>query len=376
MKKPTVLLAAGFVFFATLLSIGCRQISSNEEVLGAVLNLSGDNALWGQNARKSIDMLTDEINKNGGINGKHLRIIYEDSRGDPMTAISGFRKLVDINRVPAVLGDMLSSTTLAMAPLANETKTVLIGISCSSPAVTTAGPYVYRVWPSDLYEGHAFADWAYNTGIRSVSIAFINNDYGNGLKSAFASRFRQLGGRVVLEEGYSQITAEVRDLAAKLVQTPADAIYIVGYYEDTALVVKELRQIGYKGKLLGTSSSIQQKLIEIAGTAANGFTAALVNDFDLQNLTATQKEFLKNYRARYGEDPDWAATHAGDALEVAVACIRKGATDGPEIKACIDHQKTFDGIDKSVTFDENGDVVNKPISIKIVRNSTFVNLGK
>jgi branched-chain amino acid transport system substrate-binding protein len=201
----------------------------------------------------------------------------------------------------------------------------------------------------------------------------LNNDYGNGLRNAFAKRFKMLGGRVDLDEGYTQARAEVRSLATKLLGSASDGVYIVGYYEDSALIVRELRQVGYKGRILGTSSSINEKLIEIAGTAAEGFTAALVNDFDRDRLSPKQRQFLNDFKTRYGEEPDWAATHAGDAFEVAVQCLKDGATDGRQIKACIDKRRTFDGVNTGVTFDDNGDVVNKPITTKTVRGAKFTN---
>jgi branched-chain amino acid transport system substrate-binding protein len=369
------------VLIITLTLLSCSRNNNKnsqprEVTIGAILVLSGDNALWGVNARNAIEMLTTEINQDGGISGKRLRIVYEDSGGDPKVAVTAFRRLLDVNRVPVVLGDMLSSTTLAMAPLANQSETVLMGISCSAPAVSTAGPYVYRVWPSDLYEGQAFAEWAFQDGLRTISIAFLNNDYGNGLRNAFASRFRQLGGSVPIEEGFTNARTEGRSLAAKLRQAETDGIYVVGYYEDSALLVKELRQVGYKGKLLGTSSSIHQKLFQIAGSASEGFISALVNDFDPARLNERQAAFVRRYKAAYGADPDWAATHGGDAIEVVASCLRRGARSGPDIKRCIDQQRTFEGINGTLTFNEDGDVINKPIAVKVAQRGQFITVDK
>ncbi len=327
-------------------------------------------------SEKAINLLMSQVNESGGVNGRKLAVVYEDSKGEPKTAVSAFQKLVDVNHVPIVLGDMLTSTTLAMAPRANDSKTVLMGISCSSPTVTQAGPYVYRVWPSDLYEGEAFAEWVYREGVRSVSIAFLNNDYGNGLRTAFSKRYGVLGGRILTEEAYTQVRSEARNLATKLRRSAPDGIYVVGYYEDTALILRELRQAGYQGKLLGTSSSIHDKLLAIAGTASEGFTAALVNDFDKDRLSPKQRQFLSDYKGHYGEEPDWAATHGGDAFAVAVQCLKEGATTGEQVKACIDKRRTFEGVNLGVTFDDNGDVVNKPIAVRTVKDGRFVDSQK
>jgi len=349
---------------------------SDEIKIGSVLLLSGDNALWGENARKAIDMIAHEINGAGGIDGKKLSVVYEDSKGDPKTAVSAFRKLVDIDHVPAILGDMISSTVLAMAPLADQYGVILMGISSSAPAVSNAGSFVYRVWPSDLYEGKVFAEWVHEKGYQNVGILHLNNEYGNGLKDAFKIRFIGLGGAVTIEEAYNSGDIDLRAITTKAKQANPQAVYVVGYYEDTARMVKQLRQSGYQGKILGTSSSIHVKLFEIAGDAADGFAAALVNDFDVEALTPSQKAFVDKFRARYSVDPDWAATHAADAIKVFVSCFEKGSRNGKELKECIDSVRSFEGVNKSVSFDENGDVINKPLAVQEAHKGKFVTIWR
>jgi len=351
---------------------GCSKEKQSQIDIGAALLLTGDNALWGQNAKKAIDLLVEETNNTGGIHGKKIRVIYEDTKGDPKTSIAAFNKLTEVDKVPVVMGDMLSSTTLAMASLSDEKKVPLIGISCSSPAVTQAGPYIYRVWPSDLYEGEVAATWAYNKGYKNISIVYLNNDYGDGLRNVFKSKFISLGGKLLDEETFTDQDKDFRSIAIKIKNKNPDIIYIVGYYENTAFIVKQFREMEIKSLLLGTSSSVHQRLIEIAGKSAEGFLSALVNDFDLENLNIEQKSFLKKFREKYGADPDWASTHGGDAFLVVKSCLLSGSMTGEEIKTCIDTQKEFRGINLGIIFDKNGDITSKPIVIKEVVNGKFI----
>jgi len=387
LRSYLVMLLVFFAIFTVSLS-GCKQQQEKEakvvesekkaEVvkIGAVLLLSGGNALWGENARKAIDLIIQDVNNKDGVNGKKINIIYEDSKGDPKVSVSSFKKLVEINKVPAVLGDMVSATTLAMAPLANQSKVILIGISSSSPAVTDAGIFVYRVWPSDLYEGKVFAKWVYDEGYHNVGIIYLNNDYGDGLKEAFKVSFSNLGGKVINEESYLEKEHDFRPIVSKISQNNPQAVYIVGYYEDTGRIIRQLREGGYQGKLLGTSSSVHEKIFEIADKAVEGFVAAVVNDFDMENLTPEQKVFFENFKNNYKIEPDWAATHAADAIMIIVSCLKQNNYDGEKLKNCIDNQKTFHGINKGLTFDENGDVINKPIAVKEAKGGTFVTLWK
>jgi len=377
MKKKNIIgWVIGIAVVGILIIVSLAKQNKQPETIkiGAILLLSGENALWGENAQKAINLLVEETNLRGGINGKKVKILYEDSKGDPKIAVAAFNKLTNIEHVPAILGDMLSVTTLAMSPSANKSKVVLMGISCSAPSITEAGPFVYRVWPSDLYEGKVFAEWVYKKGFKDIAIVYINNDYGNGLKEAFSKRFIELGGRITIAEGYTSAQQDFRPIIIKLKQSKPQGVYIVGYYEDTAQFIKEAKQQGLSSQLFGTSSSVHSKLFDIAGQASEGFIVAMVNDFDVNNLTPKQKEFLEKYRNLYKQDPDWAATHAADAFLVIKQCLEKGCKTGEEIKRCIDNQRTFDGINIGVTFDDNGDVINKPIVIKKVENGRFIDI--
>lgn len=382
MKNKTIFwIALAIIAVVGIIAAGVHQSRQAGKfgsgvTVGAVLVLSGDNALWGTNARKAFDIVVDDVNAHGGINGRSLHVDAEDSAGDPKTALSAFRKLSDIDKVPMVLGDMQSNTTLAMAPLANDGHVVLMGIGSSAPAVTQAGPYVYRVWPSDLYEGSVFAQYVAGRNVKSVAIVYLNNDYGSGLKNAFKDRFISIGGQVPLEEAYNADDKDYKDIAAKVANAHLQAVYIVGYYEDTARMVKTLRESGVSASLFGTSSAINDKFFTVAGESGEGFMAAKVNDFDTDAMTPAQKSFTTAFHTRYGSDPDWAATHAADALLVAVACLKSGAKTGSEIKQHIDQVKTFVGVDRGVQFDDNGDVVNKPLSVQLAKAGKFVTVWK
>ena len=348
---------------------GCSKSAEQKPTIGALLAQSGQNAQWGANARQGMQLIQDQINAEGGINGVSLQLIFEDSKGEPREAVTAFNKLRDLDHVSVVLGDIMSATTLAVAPSANTSKTPIIGIGASAPAITDAGPYVYRVWPSDLYEGHAAAIWAASDGHKKAAIVFINNEYGAGIKNAFKEEFIAHGGAIVSEQSFESDTRLFRDVASKIKGVDCDIVYVVGYYENTALMVKYLREVGVTAPLLGTSSALNPKISELAGTAAEGFFVAVVNDIDEENLTPVQKKFFEEYQKRFGQKPDWAAVKAADALLIAAKCLKEGAKTGEDVKAKLDSIRSFTGISNEITFDENGDVKNKPIVIKQLRGA-------
>ncbi len=371
MKK--YLIKVLLVISTSILLLGCGEKKNNGINIGSVVVMSGSSALWGQMAQKGISIVLDDYNLDKAANEK-INVIYEDSKGEPSSAISALNKLISADNVQVVLGDMLSSTTLAMAPVANKNKVVLIGISCSAPAITEAGPYIYRVWPSDLYEGEALAKWAINQSLKRISIIYLKNDYGEGLKDAFANTFVKLGGTIKGTGFFTDQEQNYRNIITKVVNG-VDAIYIVGYYENTALIIRQIREINQNVKILGTSSAENEALIKIAGKAAEGFIYPLSSDWDLQKLNNKQEIFRDKFVKKYKVEPDWAAVHGADAVLVAIDALQHAKT-GPQIKAYIDKEKNFDGITGKITFDENGDVINKPITFKTVKNGQFVDFKR
>ncbi len=365
---PVLLALAPFLIFFS----GCSKSTEQKPAIGALLALTGQNAEWGANAKQGILLALDQINAEGGINGIPLKVVFEDSKGEPSYAVTAFKKLCDLDHVSVVLGDIMSSTTLAVAPSANSSKTPIIAIGASAPAVTDAGPYVYRVWPSDLHEGRVAASWAHDAGYKKATLVFLNNDYGSGLMNAFKSEFIKCGGSVVSEQAFESDPQTFRDVASKLKGVDCDIVYVVGYYENTALMIKALRQVGVTAQLLGTSSAMDPKVAELAGAAAAGFLVAVVHDIDEANLTPVQKRFFDEYQKRFGRKPDWAAIKGADAFLVAAKCLQEGAKTGEDVKTKLDSIRTFMGISNEITFDENGDVKDKPVVIMQLQNGSFI----
>jgi branched-chain amino acid transport system substrate-binding protein len=339
--------------------------------IGAVLPLTGDSAAWGEQGKYGIELAVEEINAKGGINGKKLEVVYEDSQAIPKNAVTSIQKLINVDKVPAVAGDIVSATTLAMAPIAEKSHTVLIGISSSAPAITNAGEYIYRVWPSDLLEGSVLAEFAAKNKFRKVCILFIQTDYGTGLRDAFKKTLEQKGGKVLLTQGYKQDETDFKAALLKVKSKKPDAVYIVGYYKDSGLIMKQAREIGLKTQFFGATAVESPKLIEIAGDAAEGLIYPIITDFDPEHPTPVAKEFIENFKKKFGVAPDWASSHAHDAVVVIAEAMKKGGATGTGIKKTIDSQKRFEGVTGKIVFDKNGDVIDKPVTIKTVRNGKF-----
>lgn len=365
-----VIFKAVFIYCLSAIFISCS--SKNDYLkIGAILPLTGNSASWGEQGKYGIELAVEDINSKGGINGKLVNVIYEDSKAIPKDAVSAIQKLINADKVPAVIGDIVSATTLAMAPIVEKGKVVLIGISCSAPAISQAGQYVYRVWPSDLLEGSTFAKYVSSKGYKNICVLHMKNDYGSGLAKVFEETFIEKGGNVPLVQGYSQDEIDFKPYLRKIQSKNCDGIYIMGYYQDAALILKQAREIGLKTQFFGATAVENSKLIEVAGDGANGLIYPTITDFDIKNPSPIAKDFISRFAKRFGVEPDWASSHAYDATLVICETMKRGSLSGSDIKATIDSVKIFNGVTGTITFDSNGDVVNKPVTIKIVKDGKF-----
>jgi len=374
MKKLWIWIGiAVIVVLAILLGVTQTKKESEEIKIGAILTLSGEAALYGQSAKNAMEMGMDEINSNNFLNGKHLTLIFEDDQLDPKTGISAFRKLIDFDKVPVVLGPLTSTVTLAIAPIANERKIVLLSPSASSPAITTAGDFIFRNVASDEFETKVMADFAADSlKFEKVGILYINNDFGKGYKDYFTTFFTKKGGTVSIAETYEQNSSDFRSQLTKIKSSGVEALYLIGYKE-MGIVLRQAGELGVKTQVLSYSAIEDPDIILQAGKSADGiiYTRQSFDPNDPDNIV---NRFSSSYRKLYGKDPDAFAALSYDALMILSEALKKG-NNSESIRDALYSIKDFPGVTGMTSFDSNGDV-NKSISLKQIRNGSFIYLGK
>lgn len=341
-----------------------------EVKVGVLFPLTGDAASYGERGKNGIALAVEEINAQGGIRGRKLRVIYEDSRAEPKTGVAAMMKLVTVDKVPVVIGDIVSAVTLPAAPIAESNKVVLLSPTASAPAITDAGDYVFRISPSDLAEGAKLATFGYQAGFRKVGVLYIQNDYGLGIKDVFTKTLTQLGGQITTALGYKSDESDFRPYLTKVAATKPDAIYIVSYYKDGALAMKQARELGIQTQFLATTAIEDSKVLEIAGTAAEGLIYPLSTGYDAESPEEAVQRFRTRYKERYTAEPDWAAALSYDAMMLVAHVMEKAGLSGPEIQQTMAQVKGYRGVTGDITFDEHGDVV-KPVVMKVIKDGKF-----
>lgn len=368
MKKLGIIIVV-FILIAAL--AGCLQTGKNPDVIkiGVLSPLSGPAALYGEMMKKGVDLAIDELNSKGGINGKNISVIYEDDQIDPKQGVAAFQKLITIEKVPAVIGPMGSSVVLAVAPIANQQKVVILSPTASAPDITNAGDYVFRNTPSDVYEGKETAKFAYNSlNLRKIAILYINNDYGVGLKDIFKNNFEQSGGIVTAMESFDPNSNDFRTQLSKIKETAPEAIYMIAYKESIQ-ILKQITELGLDVKVLSVTPFQDPEVIEKAKGSAEGVIYAFVG-YDPESKRKEVQDFNQAFRNKYGIDPDPSAAASYDAAKLIAFAIEKGGYSGEGIKNALYDIKDFSGVSGITSFDVNGDVV-KPVEFRIIKNGKF-----
>jgi branched-chain amino acid transport system substrate-binding protein len=345
------------VALASLLLAGCG--TGREVVLGAVLSLSGEGAYYGQAIHQAMDLAVDRVNAEGGIGGNPLRILYRDSGSSPDGAEKAARDLFDRHDVPLIFGAVLSSETLRLAPLAESRHKILLSPASSSPEISRAGKHVFRVYPSDALEGAYMAQLASEElGMKRMTVLAIDNEFGRGIAEVFLRGFHGDAPPVVLF--YAPKGTDLSALAEKARQAGGDGIYLVGYYNDMGILLRELRKRSTPGRILSSSSLGSPRSLEEAGEAAEGviYPATV---FDPESDDPPVARFVRDFKARYGGLPDLYAAHGYDAVLVAAAAMRQAGGAVPErIAQELLAIQDFRGASGVISFDPEGDVVQFP----------------
>jgi branched-chain amino acid transport system substrate-binding protein len=344
----------------------------NEIVIGAILPLTGDGAMYGEWTKKGIDLAINEENQKGGINGKKIKILYEDTQQKPDLGVAAFKKLILIEKVQAVIGELSSSVTLAVAPVANQNKIVLLSPAASSPKITDAGDYIFRVCASDIFEGKVMAEFSMNKlKYKKVSILYINNEYGLGIKNVFNSVYIENGGEIVSIESFDQGTSDFRTQLLKIKVTNPQAIYLVGYAPEMAIALRQIKELRIKVPILSSYEAENPKILEVSGNAAEGIIYSAY-DYDPKKENLLVQSFVKEYKINYGEEPNIVAALGYDSAKIMIEALKEARViSGDEIKNSLYNIKKYPGVTGITSFDRNGDV-EKSVIIKTIKNKEFI----
>jgi len=343
---------------------GTSSSTENNIKIGFIGPLTGENANIGQPIQRGVELALKDINEEWKATGKSVEVVYEDGKCNGKDATTAIQKLIDQDKVNAIVGGVCSSETLAMAPVAEAAKLVIISPSSTNPSITTAGDYVFRVVGSDALQGKIMAEYVFDEGYKKAAMIYQNSDYNVGLKNVFTETFTKRGGEIVAAEAYEADAKDFRTQLTKIKAAQPEATYIIPYSEG-GLITKQIRELGMETPLFGPETFESKAILEDGGDAVEGLIFTKPK-FDPSNPASAQ--VIEKYKQKYNSDPEFQAyvTNAYDAVMLIVDALEKGK----DLKTYLYDIKDYPGAGGMLTIDSNGDAI-KDFQLMIVKNGKF-----
>ena len=352
------IVASVLLAILALAVVGCGEEERGPFRIGVMESVTGPGETYGTVAVQSKQLAVDEINADGGINGRMLELVVEDSKCNAQDAITAYNKLTDVDGVKIILGTSCSGAMLGAAPLAEKEGVVMFSGLATNPDIAEAGDYIFRTSLSDATVGVDTGNVLWADGIRNLATINESTDYAEGVRRTTTAQFEKLGGQIVAAESYPTDTTDFRTQLSKLLNANPDAVHIASQAEASGgTIIKQLRELGYDGPIYADVVPIGTTALEIAGEAATG-VKAITPDLDPANAKA--QAVLAAFKAKYEYVTlPWFLGSAYDNVYIAAECLKKTGDDqdADGFRDCL-YDITWSGtIGDNYSFDEKGEVV-------------------
>lgn len=383
MRNASKMRWIGLLMVILLLTTSVLTSCSQEKVLkiGFITEQTGVDAYIGPASVPALQDKVDEINAAGGIGGYKLQLIVYDTRSEVTDAVAVAKRLMDQDKVVAIIGPSWSAAGIPLADIADAGKVPMIATTASNINVTVseAGvlhPYMFRVCFIDPYQGYAQADFAYNKlGLRKAALLTdVASPYTVGLHQFFEKHFLELGGEIVSKEGYNQGDAEFRAQLAKIKDAGADLLVVDAYtYKDVGLVAQQAEGLGLKIQIMAGDGVFVPDLLEMAGPQLEG---AIVTT-GVSESAPEFAQFNADFEAKHTGVKANIYTYYGlDALMAIEYAIREAVKNGEPtptaIRDALENMKDVQLFTSVVTIEpDTHNPHNKPLLIMTIKNSAW-----
>jgi branched-chain amino acid transport system substrate-binding protein len=367
-----------FAASLTLPFTGCHKSTGSDSAAGDIkvgefASMTGDTATFGISSDEGAQLALDEINAKGGVLGRKIKLIVEDDRSIADEARTAAEKLINRDKVVALVGEISSSKSIAAAPAAQNAHIPMVSPGSTNPKVTKMGDYVFRACFIDPQQGAAMARFAMEElKLKKFAILYaVNSDYSTGLRDYVKETVQKKGGQVVAEQSYTE--SKDKDFKAQLTSiknAEPEAIFVTGYYTEAGVIAKQARELGITCPLIGGDGWDSDQTIKIGKQAVEGCYFA--NHYSPDEQRPEVQAFVSAYKARFkGKIPDAMAILGYDSMKLlADAITRAGSTDGAKIRDALAATKDFPGAAGAITIDADRNA-NKPIVIVKIDQGQF-----
>lgn len=362
------------IFLAAFVLFGCPKRSTQPKIALA-LPLTGDIASLGQGLKRASTMAIEEFNSQ---NQNPIEVVAYDDRSDPKEAVSVANRIVSDPHVIAVIGHFNSGCSIPASRIYAQAGLPMISPASSNPELTNQQLSPQWNWPrcifrmntTDNVQGAYGANFVY-LGLMCKKVAIIHDKtaYGQGVAEEFQKQFIRNGGKVTSFEGLQTGDRDFRSLLTRVKANSPDAIYFGGMFSEGGILVRQARDIGFKGPFVSCEANYDPAFIRVAGEAAEGAFVTFLGS--PPELTPTAQQFIERYRNRYPQEELKSYDHYG--YEVASLILKAFSEVGESRSKIIDILRNveFKGVLGTTKFDEKGDTMNKTITLFQVKDGTF-----
>ena len=355
-----------FLASVMLIASGCRRSGTGAAStdlppikIGSILILTGEGAAWGNAERNGIDLAIEDINKQGGIGGRMIRVDHQDDKSDPKLALDAYHKFVDVDDTKIIIGTTWSRSGLPLAPLAEKDKVLMISPSLGVKEFNEGGNYTFNTWPHDYLLSESLANMLFKEGHRNVAVIGAKEVWTEDQTESFKARFESLGGNVSLLLEPDPSDKDLRSEAIKVKAAGSlDAIVLTNGVLDTGpITAKRLKEVGVSLPLF--SLTLDNNIIKAAGEAYEGLV--------FPTFLTPSEAFEDRYRIRFGVNPDIGADSAYDAVMMIKDAVQKtGSTEPWALQSYLRSMKEFHGASGTLISDGKGGFTKQPKVMKIV----------
>ena len=373
MRKPVSVFLGGVALSLFLAVWGVGPAAAQETYkVGVTIPMSGPLGIWGDRLMNGMNIAAEEINAKGGIKGKKIELVYEDHKGDPNTGVAAYRKLVSVDKVPAVI-TIFTGIAFAQIPVADETKTIIFSGGVQHPDFTKKSRWAFRNTTNANQEIETVAEVALR-GLKKkrIAVLHVNDEVGRYYQETMERKTKELGGQIVVTDAYENAGTDFRSQLTKVKAANPEILAILGTgTKALAQVVKQAAELGIKAQILSNSATEAADLIDVAGKAAEGIIYA-IPAFDPDSKDPLVANFVKTYKERSGgKIPDNFAGSFHDAVKILALAIEKGGYDAEKMRSVLLTIKDFPGVTGKTTFLPSGDSI-KPITVRTIKDGKFV----
>jgi branched-chain amino acid transport system substrate-binding protein len=352
--------------------------------IGALLSVTGPASFLGAPEARTLEMLVEELNAKGGVDGRKIQLLVKDTGGNPEKAISFAKQLVEEDGVFAIVGPATSGESIAVKQIANDAKVLMLSCAAAEVITTPVLPYVFKVAPKDSYAAEMIFRQMKKMGVKRIGVLSSNTGFGKAGKEQVEKLAPAAGIEIAASEVYDKaatdLTAEVTKLKAANVQ----AILNWSIEPAQAIVIKNARQIGLQVPIFQSHGFANVQYAKAAGAAAEGVMFPASRIVVAESLAASDRQkpvvasYKQGYESRFKEDVSTFGGHAHDALGILVRAVKEAGVDREKVRAAVENMKGYVGTAGVFNFspsDHNGLAIDA-FEMLTVKGGKFVVLGR